>query len=63
MEISKNHFVFSKNFLNFMFNGIEKQSIVNLSHCRSKSYVPVVLGDFLGKGRMQPFAHFSTVFC
>ena len=38
--------IFLQNFLNFRFNTIEKQSIINLSHSRSKSYAFVVLGDF-----------------
>ena len=37
---------FSKNFLNFKFDRVEKQSIINLSSCRCKSYASVVLDDF-----------------
>ena len=33
------------NFLNLRFNAIEKQSIINLSCYRSKSFASVVLGD------------------
>ena len=52
---------FPKNFLNFRFDTVEKQSILNLSNYKSKGYASVVLGDsevtFLREGRMQPFVH------
>ena len=53
--------IFSKNFLDFRPDTIEKQFIKNLS-----SYAPVVFSDFkvafLGKEKVQPFTHFSIVF-
>ena len=37
--------VFPKNFLNFRFKVVEKQSIVNISRLGSTGYTPVVLGN------------------
>ena len=37
--------IFPKNFLNFWFDTVEKQSIINLSSYRNKSYASVVLSD------------------
>ena len=58
--------IFSKNFLNFWFNEIEEQSIINLSYYRNKSYALVVFAilglPFLEKRRIQPFVHLSIVF-
>ena len=42
---SENRSDFPKNFLNFRFDTIEKESIINLSFYRSKSYAFVVLCD------------------
>ena len=56
------------NFLNFRFDTIATQSIINLCRYGSKSYASVVLGDyevtffFLEKRRVQPFVHLSIVF-
>ena len=38
--------IFPKNFLNFRFDMVEKQNIINFSSYRSKSYTYVVVGDF-----------------
>ena len=52
--------IFPKNFLNFRFDIVEKQSIIYLSSYRSMYYASVVLGDsevpFLKEGE-------DTVFC
>ena len=52
--LQKPFLFFSKNFHNFRFDVIEKQSIIHPSHYRSKSYAYVVLGDsevtFLSEG-------------
>ena len=37
--------VYSENFLNFRFDAIAKQNIINPSHNRSKNYTSVVLSD------------------
>ena len=51
--------ILSKNFLNFWFNAIEKQSIIDLSRYGSKSYASVVLGvskvTFLRNGEDSAF--------
>ena len=62
---SENHFD-SKNFLNFWFNTVELQSIINLSRHGSKGYATVEvlaipMAPFLGKGWMQLFVHLSIV--
>ena len=44
IDFSKNILILSKNFLNFWFDVIEKQSIINLSLYLSKGYASVVLG-------------------
>ena len=54
------------NFLNFLFDEIEKQSIINLNYHGSKSYASVVLGDseviFLTEGEGIAFVNLSVVF-
>ena len=56
----KTMLIFPENFLNFRFDMVEKQNIVNLSSYRSKSYASVVLSysevNFLGEGE-------DAVFC
>ena len=52
--------IFPKNFFNFRFDVIKKQSIKNLSRFRSKSYAFVVFGDseeatFLSEEQDEPF--------
>ena len=51
--------IFPKNFLDFRFNRVEKQSIINLSSFSSKSYVSLVIGDseiiFVGEGEDSAF--------
>ena len=37
--------IFPKNFLDFRFDTVEKESIINLNSYRSKSYATVVLND------------------
>ena len=37
--------IFPKNFLNFRFDTVEKQSILNLNSYSSKSYASIVLDD------------------
>ena len=64
--LQKLFWFFSKNFLHFRSDMTEKQGVINLSSYGSKSYASVVLCDFkvifLGKGKMQPFIHFSILF-
>ena len=47
---------FPKNFLDFRFESVEKQSIINLSSYSSRSYASVVLCyspvTYLGEGRV-----------
>ena len=58
--------IFPKNFLNFKLETIEKHAIINLSSYSNKSYASIVFSVSkvvcLGKGRMQPFSHFSILF-
>ena len=59
--------ILSKNFLNFWFDVIEKQSIINFSRYGSKSYTSVVLGDsevtFLeGRGRCSLLSIFQLCY-
>ena len=59
--------IFPKNFLNFRFYAIEKQSIISLNRCRGESYAPVVLDDsevpFLWEGEETAFCRsLSAVF-
>ncbi len=52
----------SKNFLNFSFDIVEKQNIINLSNYSHKSYIFVVLSDsqvaFLEEGEHATFCPF-----
>ena len=55
--------VFSKNFLNFRSNMVEK-IIINLRTYSSKCYALVIHRlPLLGKGRMHPFIYFPLVLC
>ena len=63
----KSVLIFPENFFQFQVWYSRETGHINLcSHC-SKSRASVFLIDsevtFLGKGRMQPFIHFSIVFC
>ena len=42
---TKTVLIFPKNLLNFKFDAIEKQGMINPSHCRSKLYGSVVFGE------------------
>ena len=57
---------FSKNFLDFRLNTIEKQGIINLISSSSKPNASIVLSDseatFLWNGKNSAFSHLSVVF-
>ena len=42
---SENHFDSSKNILDFWFDAVESQGIINLNHYESKAYTPVILDN------------------
>ena len=63
----KTFLLFPMSFSDFKSDAIEKQGIINLCKCSSKSYASVVLSDFkvtfLGEEEDAIFLHFSIVFC